>query len=344
MVMKNHIIDIAGVSVGHAGCGGLVSGTTAIVFEPAATGGVAVFGGAPAGRDLECLAPDRLVDHVDAIVLSGGSGFGLDAAGGVQAWLREEGRGFDVGGTVVPIVPQAICFDLMNGGDKNWGRFAPYRDFGYEAAQVSSADEAALGSVGGGLGATTVNFKGGLGAASARTSDGATVAALILVNALGSATVGDGPYFWAGAFEEAAEFGGLGPAPSVSAEDRRPIWKGGPQGTSRPQHATTIGVVATDATLTKAESHRLAISGHDGFARGLRLTHALFDGDILFAASTRRRELSPGPASRIELGALAADCVARAIARAVFTASAPGSGYSGPPAYADVFSNGDSGR
>lgn len=332
--MKNHIADVEGISIGHAGCETLVSGVTTLLFEQPAVGAVAVLGGAPAGRDTECLAANRLVEQVDAIVLSGGSGFGLDAATGVQAWLREQGRGLAVGNVRVPIVPQAICFDLHNGGDKDWGRFPPYREFGYAAAEAATATNTQLGSVGGGIGATTVNFKGGIGSASARTTSGATIAALMLVNALGSATVGNGPHFWAGAFEEDAEFGGHGPAPTVSRQERALAWKGGPDA---PPHATTIGVIATDATLTKAQAERLALCAHDGFARALRLTHALFDGDMLFAVSTGRMPSAADPSAQIELGGLAADCVARAIARGIFEATRPGPRYTGPQPYGEVF-------
>lgn len=338
--MQNHITDVAGIAVGHAGCETLVSGVTALLFEPPAVGAVAVMGGAPAGRDLECLAANRLVEQVDAIVLSGGSGFGLDAATGVQAWLREQGRGLAVGGVRVPIVPQAICFDLLNGGDKDWGRFPPYRDLAYAAAASASPLDHTIGSIGGGLGATTVNFKGGIGSASARTTSGATVGAMMLVNALGSATIGNGPHFWAGALEDGAEFGGLGLPQSVSEADRALAWKGGP-GTApaagAPPTATTIGVVATDATLTKAQAERLAIAAHDGFARALRLTHALFDGDMLFAVSTGRDPPASDPASQIELGGVAADCVARSIARAIYAARRPGPRYTGPAPYCETF-------
>jgi L-aminopeptidase/D-esterase-like protein len=290
---------------------------------------------------MECLAADRVVEHIHAIVLSGGSGFGLDAATGVQAWLREQGRGLIVGGARVPIVPQAICFDLLNGGDKDWGRFPPYRELGYTAAETASATNLKIGSVGGGIGATTVNYKGGIGSASAQTSSGSTVAAMILVNALGSATVGDGPHFWAGPLEEGAEFGGHGPALAISREDRALAWKGGPTGigmtAAAPPHATTIGVVATDAALTKAEAQRLAIAAHDGYARALRLTHALFDGDMLFAVSTGKAPRPATPGDHIELAAIAADCVARAIARGVFSATRPGPRYTGPQPYSEAF-------
>lgn len=334
--MLNLLTDIPGLSVGHAQDMRLLSGVTAVLFDRPAVCGVSILGGAPAGRDQECLAPDRMVEGVDAIVLSGGSGFGLDAAGGLQAWLREHGRGYPVGHVKVPIVPQAICFDLLNGGDKDWGRYSPYRELGYEAGRVASGGVFPLGSVGAGLGATTVNFKGGLGSASARLHDGSIVAALMVVNSLGSATVGDGPHFWAAPFEEKDEFGGFGPAPAIGPEQRRLRWKGGP---AAPPPATTIGLVATDAPLTKASATRLAQAAHDGFARALRLTHAPADGDTLFAASTGTGG-TLDLAELTELCATAADCVARAIARAVFSATEPGNGYAGPPAYRTIHSNG----
>lgn len=338
--MNNDISDIGGIRVGHAVSEAAVTGVTVCLFEAPATAGLAILGGAPAARDTECLDPARAVDHVDAIALAGGSGFGLDAAGGVQGWLREAGRGFAVGGLRVPIVPGAIIFDLANGGAKDWGRFAPYRDLGHAAAAAAAVAEGAvaLGSVGAGLGATTVNYKGGVGSASAVTSFGARVGALMVVNALGSATIGEGPHFWAAPLEEGAEFGGRGLPPVIAAEARRPRWKGGPGPATMP-HATTIGIVATDATLTKAEAERLALASHDGFARALRVTHALYDGDLLFAASTRRSRSPASPAETIELGVAGGDCVARAIARAVYLATDPGGSYRGPPAFRDVFAD-----
>lgn len=336
--MKNHITDVAGLAVGHASCDDLVSGATTVLFDRPAIGSIAVLGGAPAARDTECLAPNRAVEHIDGIVLSGGSGFGLDAATGVQAWLREQRRGLPVGGAMVPIVPQAICFDLLNGGNKDWGRYPPYRELGYAAAEAARNDDTSQGSIGGGAGATTVNFKGGIGAASARTSFGATVGALMLVNALGSATVGDGPHFWAAPYEQAGEFGNRGLPAQFGPPETGLKWKGGALRASGavPPHSTTIGIIATDMDLTKAQAERLAIAAHDGFARALRLTHALFDGDILFAVSTRSKPASADPGALIELGGVAADCVARAIARAVFEAAVPSRRYIGPPAYQDV--------
>ena len=194
--MRNLITDIAGLRVGHADDAKLGSGVTAIVFDTAVVASIDVGGGGPGTRETALLDPALTVEGIDAIVLSGGSAFGLDSPSGVQAYLREQGRGFRIGEVVVPIVPGAIMFDLLNGGDKNWGRYPPYREFGYEAAKNAGA-VFALGSVGAGLGATTVTLKGGLGSASAITPGGITVGALAVVNAVGTTVVGDGPHFWA---------------------------------------------------------------------------------------------------------------------------------------------------
>ena len=166
--MKNLLTDIAGVRVGHADDAALASGVTAILFDAPAVASIDVRGGGPGTREDAALKPESTVEAIDGIALSGGSALGLDAAGGVQAWLAEQGRGFRIREAVIPIVPGAICFDLLNGGNKAWGRFPPYRDLGYAAAQAASP-EFALGSVGAGLGATTANLKGGLGSASRKT-------------------------------------------------------------------------------------------------------------------------------------------------------------------------------
>src|SRR6478609_6574861 len=197
---RNLLTDVAGIAVGQVEDLRLGSGVTAIVFDRPTIAAVSVLGGAPGGRDTDMLALQSTVEAVDAIVLSGGSAFGLDAAGGVQAALREQGRGLVIGDVRVPLVSQAIIFDLANGGDKNWGRFSPYRDLGYAAA-CAIRQTFALGSVGGGTGATTATVKGGLGSASTVTSHGHTVAAIVVVNAVGSPTVGAGPHFWAAPFE-----------------------------------------------------------------------------------------------------------------------------------------------
>src|SRR3954468_24864131 len=197
--MPNLITDVPGLRVGHADDAKLASGVTAIVFDEPAVASYDLRGGAPGTRDTDLLIPEETVERVDAIVLSGGSAFGLDAPGGTQAWLREQGRGFAVGPARVPIVPGAALFDLLAGGDKDWGRHAPYRELGYAAAAAADT-RFALGSVGAGTGATTADLKGGIGSASATTPDGVTVGAIAAVNAAGSVVVGGGPWFWAAAF------------------------------------------------------------------------------------------------------------------------------------------------
>jgi L-aminopeptidase/D-esterase-like protein len=313
--MRNLITDVPGLKVGHAQDMRLGSGTTALVFDAPAVGSIDLRGGAPGTRESALLDPAQTIEGVDAISLSGGSSFGLDAASGLQAWLKEQGRGFAVGPSRVPIVPAAIVFDLNNGGDKDWGRFPPYRDLGYAAAAAAGLDFA-LGSVGAGTGPTTVNCKGGLGSASARNADGHIVGALAVVNAVGSVIVGSGPWFWAAPFEQNGEFGGLGlpnPFPADALEPRTKI---------SPRASTTLVVVATDAILSKAQAKRLAIMAQSGLSRAIYPIHTPLDGDIVFAASTGRTRLADPMLALTRLGTLAANVVARAIARGVFEATA----------------------
>src|SRR6201747_2929551 len=190
--MKNLLTDIPGVRVGHADDASLASGVTAVIFDAPAVAAIDVRGGGPGVREGAALDLANTVERVDGIALAGGSAFGLEAGGGVQAWLAEQGRGFRIRDAVIPIVPGAICFDLLNGGDKAWGRFAPYRDLGYAAAAAAGANFA-LGSAGAGFGATTANFKGGLGSASATTEAGVKVAALAGGNARGRLSAGTAP-------------------------------------------------------------------------------------------------------------------------------------------------------
>jgi L-aminopeptidase/D-esterase-like protein len=315
-LLRNLLTDVAGVAVGHAEDIDLCTGVTAIVFDRPAVAAVSVLGGAPGGRDTDMLAPQNTIGAVDAIVLSGGSAFGLDAAGGAQAALREQGRGitFRPGGrdVRVPIVSQATIFDLARGATKDWGRFAPYRDLGYAAACAVACDFA-LGSAGAGIGATTATVKGGVGSASALTRNDHAVAAIAVVNAVGSATIGDGPWFWAAPYEVGAEFGRCGWPTSF---DVTPRLKGSP-GTG-----TTIGLVATDAELTKPQALRLAIMAHDGLARAVLPAHAPLDGDTIFAASTGLRPLREPVQELTELGHAATLVMARAIARGVYEAAA----------------------
>jgi L-aminopeptidase/D-esterase-like protein len=316
--LKNLITDIPGVKVGHADDARLASGVTAIVFDNPAVAAMDVRGGAPGTREEALLRPESMVETVDGFALSGGSALGLDAAGGVQAWLAEQGRGLKIRGAVIPIVPGAICFDLLNGGDKAWGRFPPYRDLGYIAASTAK-DDFALGSVGAGMGATTANFKGGLGSASAKTSFGATVGAIVAVNAVGSVTVGDGPWFWPAPFEVGGEYGGRGLPASFTPDMLALRLKGGAAAT--PVENTTIAVVATDAILTKAQAKRLAMIAQTGMARAIYPVHAPHDGDTVFAAATCEKAVDP-VLGLAELGALAANALTRAIARGVFMATA----------------------
>jgi L-aminopeptidase/D-esterase-like protein len=313
--MRNLLTDVAGIKVGCAHDEKLASGVTVTLFDEPTTASVSVSGGAPAGRDLDCLEPDARLEGVDAILLCGGSAFGLDAASGAQAWLRERGRGLAIGNARVPIVPQVICFDLLNGGDKDWGRYPPYRELAYLACDAAGPD-VPLGSAGAGFGATTVNLKGGQGSASARARTGHVVAALVVVNAIGSAVIGDGPHFWAAPWEVGDEFGGLGSPVHLSDADRKIAWKGGRA------LATTIGLVATDALLTKAQAKRLAIVAQGGLSKALRLAHALSDGDTVFAAATGRLPMGDPLNDLIEIGAIASDCLARAVARGVHAATA----------------------
>ncbi len=327
---RNLITDVAGLRVGVAADARLASGVTAIVFDGPAVASIAIHGGAPGVRDTALLAPGMSVQAVDALVLSGGSAFGLDAMGGAQAFLRDEGRGFGVRGVRVPIVPGAILFDLLNGGDKSWLRQPPYWELGYAAA-ACAGEAFDLGTAGAGYGAATANLKGGLGSASARTPGGFVVGALVAVNAMGSAVVGDGPHFWAAPYERGGEFGGLGSPARPAESDLAFRIKG-----TAPEN-TAIAIVATDAALDKAACERVATMAHDGMARALRPAHAPMDGDVVFAAATARHPSAASPRDLVEIGATAADCLARAIARGVFEATAlPFDG--AQPAWRDLFS------
>ena len=312
----NLLTDIAGLKVGHAEDPAVASGVTAILTEgPNVVSGV-VRGGAPGGRDTGLLEPEMTVQSLDAVVLSGGSLFGLDAAGGCISWLRSQGIGLKIGAACVPIVTQAIVFDLLNGGNKEWGRMPPYWELGYRAAEAARTGPFALGSVGGGLGATTSTLKGGLGSASCVTPSGFRVAAIVVVNAVGSATIGTGPHFWAAPYERDAEFGGLGMPQQIphGALDMRI------KGMAPP--STTIALVATDAILSKGQTKRLAHMADDGLARALRPTHAPMDGDTVFALATLQRPLADPAVTLTEIGLAAGDCLARAIARGVYEATA----------------------
>ena len=306
---RNCITDVPGLAVGQSSDPRIKTGVSVVVGDAPMVTGVHIMGGAPGTRETDLLAPEATVPGVDALVLSGGSAFGLAAADGVASGLRAAGRGFEAGGCRVPIVPAAILFDLANGGNKDWEE-TPYPALG-KAAWDARGGKVALGSHGAGTGATVAGLKGGLGTASTVLPSGAVVGALVAVNALGQVTVGDGPEFWAAPFEEAEEFGGLGAAPAPAPGPRTKLGGGG---------NTTIAIVATDLVLTKAEATRMAMAAHDGIARAVVPAHTPLDGDLVFACATGRR--APEEDELMLLGHVAATCLARAIARGVYHAEA----------------------
>lgn len=313
---RNLITDVPGLRVGNASDPRLKSGSTVLTADAPFVAAVDVRGGAPGTRETDLLAPGRLVSEIDALVLSGGSAFGLDAASGVMDRLSATGRGFFVAEGVrrVPIVPAAILFDLANGGAKDWTE-NPYRALGAAAFDAASADFA-LGSEGAGTGAMTQTVMGGLGSASFVLPDGTVVGALVAVNAVGTTLVPGTRHFLAGAHEVGDEFGGLGPAANRIPFESFAFGKPGPVD---PRANTTIAIVATDAALDKAGARRLAEVAHGGFARAIHPSHTPFDGDLIFAVSTGARPVS-SPLDELQLGHAAATCLARAIARAIHAA------------------------
>ena len=267
------------------------------------------------------MALENLFEQVHAVVLSGGSVYGLAAADAVCAHLGAQGVGFrfsQLGPNVpaAPVVPAAILFDLANGGDKAWGEEPPYRRLGRQAAVAAEADFP-LGRAGAGFGARAGALPGGIGSASIVSSDGYTVGALAAVNSWGSVLAPDGQSFWAAPYEIAGEFGGRGSAGLAAAPED---W-GAAKGEAAPRQNTTLACVAVDADLTKAELKRVAIMAQDGLARAIRPAHAPFDGDIVFALATGRRPLEGvRPLAVARLGAHASDVLARSVARGVFEA------------------------
>ncbi|MGB7318803.1 MAG: P1 family peptidase [Planktotalea sp.] len=312
---KNLITDVNGLKVGHAHCTALKSGTTVLTSDQPLTSSVHVMGGAPGSRETDLLDPDKSAPGVDAFVLSGGSAFGLDAASGVMQGLRDQGRGFPVHTARVPIVPAAIIFDLINGGDKEWTT-SPYLSLGADALR-NAGNRFALGSHGAGIGAMSAMLKGGVGSASLVLENGVTVGALMIANPIGSVTTPGEKHFWAAPFEIDGEFGGLGPDPrSGLGRDL----KSDKITAMMRQANTTIGIVATDAKLGKAQCKRIAIAAHDGIARACMPAHTPMDGDLIFSTTTGTIELATPDFELAMIGHAAALCVSRAIARAVYEA------------------------
>lgn len=315
----NLITDVEGIAVGNAEDALLRSGVTVILPDEPAVMAVDVRGGAPGTRDTEALDPSCLIDRFHGLVLSGGSVFGLDAASGVTHWLSRQGRGLAIGPVPVPVVPGAILFDLANGGDKDWPDAPPYRDLGIKACETASRSFG-LGNSGAGYGATAGPLKGGLGSASLTTGEGLAVGALFAVNSHGSTVIPETGTFWAWTLEQAGELGGQRAVDLSAMTDGLALDRDMP-GTGGLAQNTTIGVIATNAALTKAQARRVAMMAQDGLARAIRPVHTPFDGDVVFVISTSRRALDgPAPAALARIGMMAADCAARAISRGVYEA------------------------
>ena len=335
---RNLITDVGGIKVGNAEDATAMTGVTILFAEGRGVGAVDVRGGAPGTRETEALLPEGLNVGVDAIVLSGGSVFGLDAAGAATNWLAARGRGFrlQAAAMTAPIVPAAILFDLTNGGDKNWGGEPPYRALALKACE-GAGDAFKLGNAGAGLGARAGAYKGGLGSASVVSDDGLEVGALVAVNSFGSPVMPGTSTLWAWAFEQNGEMGRQH-APRSGA-----VASGLPDDLKRPAAAasnTTIAIVAVNAVLTPAQAKRVAIMAQDGLARAIRPVHTPFDGDTVFVVATGKRELrDPVIAEVATIGTLAADCLARAIGRGVFEAETQGAW----PGYRSVHRAGFSG-
>ena len=321
---RNLITDVAGLKIGQAHDAKARTGVTVILAETPAVAAVDVRGGGPASRETDVLKAENLVQEVDAIVLSGGSVYGLAAADGIAAWMGMRGRGYGMGGGAgvppSPIVPAACLYDLANGGDKQWGMDTPYRRLAVEALE-GAGDTFALGTAGAGYGAQAGGLKGGIGSASSVTADGWTVGAIAAVNSVGSVIAPGSRQFWAAPFEINGEFGGLGSADLSAAHED---W-GSAKFSPRPRENTTLAVVATDVALSRVECQRLAIMAQDGLSRAIRPAHAPFDGDTVFVLSTGKITIDD-PAQRniavSRLGNIAADTLARAIARGVYEATA----------------------
>ena len=312
---KNSITDVNGFLVGNAVDKIIKTGTTVFTNSKPFSAAVHTMGGAPGTRETDLLSPDRLVQKIDALVLSGGSAFGLEAASSVTNILAKEGRGFQVEDQNVPIVPSAILFDLLNGGKKNWN-INPYGKLGEQAYNNASSDFM-IGSEGAGYGATTGDLKGGLGTSSIITKGGYIVGALLCVNSLGSTVRADSSTFWAAPFEINNEFGNQSQVGNIDP----PNQSKGFDLNSPLRTNTTIGIVATDANLNQSELTRIAIASHDGIARAIVPSHTLFDGDLLFAASNGEKEIKNRDEVIYEIAHCAAICVSRAIARGIYEAT-----------------------
>lgn len=321
----NLITDVPGLTVGHVTDDAVRSGATVLLVDGFWAASVDVRGGGPGTRETEALAPENLVGRVHAIALAGGSVFGLGAADGVVAALSCQGRGLRLkpGSPAIPVVPAAVLHDLGNGGDKAWGLEPPYRRWGVDAVAAATR-EFALGRVGAGRGAMAGYRPGGIGSASLDLGGGLIVGALVAANPIGSVHMPDGESFWAWPFEIDGEFGGHRPNGHAPVIEPLPdLSRLADLGRTQAGANTTLAIVACTADLSTAECKRLAMMAQDGIARAVRPAHTPFDGDTVFAVASGATPLGEGNARAVGLGRLgsaAADCLARAIARAVYEA------------------------
>jgi len=324
----NLITDIGGVRVGHATDEPRQSGVSVLLCSNAMTAAVDVRGGGPGTRETDLLKPENLVEQVNAIVLTGGSVFGLGAADGVVTELSAQGIGLTTSenGPKVPIVPAAVLHDLANQGHKDWGTKPPYSALGRDALNACDTDFD-LGAIGAGRGASAGQVAGGIGSTSIDLGEGIMVGALVAVNCVGSAMLPDGKSFYAWPYEVGDEFGGGSPPAKFDLSD--PFPDGGRLSSNNVIRAgtnTTLAVVATSLDLSSSELKRVSMMSHDGLARAVRPAHAPSDGDVVFALSSGAID-APGDTSLIRamsvarIGSAAADCLARAIARAVYHAN-----------------------
>ena len=315
--MRNLITDVPGLRVGNAQDLDVRTGVTVVLPDEPAVGSIDVGGGAPGTRESDLMSPSCMSEHVDSIVLSGGSLYGLDAASGMMHWLRRNGCGSKFLGMTVPSVPSAIIFDLLNGGDKSWSDEHLYTRLAEKAADAAAVDFK-LGTEGAGTGCCAGSIKGGLGSASQMAGNGAIVGALVVANSFGEVLMPGSLRFWAADFERDGE---LGNQPAFDGP--RPVRTDLP-GFSRPGQNTTLAVVATDMSLTKGQAQRVAMIAQDGFARAIHPVHTPFDGDVIFVISTARRPIENPSEDVTWIGMAAVECVARTTARGVYEASSLG--------------------